>query len=158
MATIKESDFYYGAILSSLFNGGICPTIVEGGEDRQIYDFMNDSKEFRLFLKYRSNGKDIIGGTSWTFTFTNQDVEELKKFVESDRCFAVGLICGCSKLSESEYAIITKEEISSILNMGKRSLTINRKKKEKMFRVHVGGGRAKAMPIPANRGCNLGFL
>lgn len=54
MSILKEADFYYGAVLSTLINRGICPALVESGKDRQIYDFMTNKKEFRLFVKYRS--------------------------------------------------------------------------------------------------------
>ena len=37
MSILKEADFYYGAVLSTLINRGICPALVESGEDRQIY-------------------------------------------------------------------------------------------------------------------------
>ena len=54
MSILKEADFYYGAVLSTLINRGICPALVESGKDRQIYDFVTNKKEFRLFVKYRS--------------------------------------------------------------------------------------------------------
>ena len=53
MSILKEADFYYGAVLSTLINRGICPALVESGKDRQIYDFVTNKKEFRLFVKYR---------------------------------------------------------------------------------------------------------
>ena len=45
MSILKEADFYYGAVLSTLINRGICPALVESGEDRQIYDFVTNKKE-----------------------------------------------------------------------------------------------------------------
>lgn len=39
MSTLKEADFYYGAVLSTLINKGICPALIEKGKDRQIYSF-----------------------------------------------------------------------------------------------------------------------
>ena len=42
MSILKEADFYYGAVLSTLINRGICPALVESGEDRQIYDFVTN--------------------------------------------------------------------------------------------------------------------
>ena len=72
MAKLLESDFYYGAILSTLLNNGICPMLIEGGTDRQVYDFTTNDKEFRLFTKYRSapiNTK-TEGYSSWQFIFS----------------------------------------------------------------------------------------
>ena len=45
MSILKEADFYYGAVLSTLINRGICPALVESGKDRQIYDFVTNKKE-----------------------------------------------------------------------------------------------------------------
>ena len=38
MSILKEADFYYGAVLSTLINRGICPALVESG----IVDFTDD--------------------------------------------------------------------------------------------------------------------
>ncbi|MGB4700972.1 MAG: hypothetical protein WBI01_00505 [Syntrophomonadaceae bacterium] len=46
----KEADFYYGAVLSLLFNNGIDPALVESSNSRQIYDFTTDNVDFRLFF------------------------------------------------------------------------------------------------------------
>jgi len=53
----KEADFYYGAVLSLLFNNGIDPALVESSNSRQIYDFTTDNVDFRLFIKYRTRGR-----------------------------------------------------------------------------------------------------
>ena len=83
MSILKKADFYYGAVLSTLINRGICPALVESGQDRQIYDFTTDKKEFRLFLKYRSQPiktKDPEY-SSWQFNFSADDKKELTCFL-----------------------------------------------------------------------------
>ena len=40
MSKIKVADFYYGAVLSMLFNSKVNPALVESDENRQIYDLM----------------------------------------------------------------------------------------------------------------------
>lgn len=47
MAKLKVSDFYYGAVLSLLFNKGINPALVEGDSNRQVYDISTDKGDFR---------------------------------------------------------------------------------------------------------------
>lgn len=83
MSILKEADFYYGAVLSTLINRGICPALVESGKDRQIYDFVTNKKEFRLFVKYRS--KPINTKTpeysSWQFHFSDDGKRELTLFM-----------------------------------------------------------------------------
>ena len=38
MSKIKVADFYYGAVLSMLFNNHINPALVEGDDDRQGFN------------------------------------------------------------------------------------------------------------------------
>ncbi len=48
MSKFLKADFYYGAVLSKLLSNRAYPSLVEGGEDRRIYDFILDDREFRL--------------------------------------------------------------------------------------------------------------
>lgn len=162
MAKLKESDFYYGAVLSMLLNNKICPALVESGKDRQVYEFTTDQGDFKLFLKYRSapttKNEDIY--RSWQFNFTESDLKELHQYIEEEKHLSVGLVCGESELGKSLYAVLHKEELCSLLEAGKTSLTISFKKSEKSkkskkrkkcFRIPVGGGRDNDMQIPADR-------
>ena len=153
MSNMKEADFYYGAVLSTLFNNGICPMLIEGGNDRQVYDFTTNSKDFRLFVKYRSKGREGAkdGYMSWQFIFSDQDISELKQYVKDDRHLSLGLVCGDEHLNKSQYAVLHKEEILKILGAGKDSLSLSRKKGERAFRLSLGGGRDNAELIKSNR-------
>ena len=53
MSKIKVSDFYYGAVLSMLFNRHISPALVESDDDRQVYDLTTNKDNYRLYIKYR---------------------------------------------------------------------------------------------------------
>ena len=152
MSKLKEADYYYGAVLSTLLNHDICPALIEGGKDRQIYDFTTDHKDFRLFLKYRSipnvEGQDY---TSWQFVFSDEDIAKLTEYMKMDLELSIGLVCGRKALPESEYAVLHKDDIQKIFfDEGKKSLTIGRKKGEHAFRISVGGGRDNAHKIKAN--------
>ena len=153
MSILKEADFYYGAVLSTLINRGICPALVEGGTDRQIYDFMTDRKTFRLFVKYRSEPIETKSPeySSWQFRFSDDDKRELTQFLSESNHLSVGLICGNDKLSTSEYAVLHKEEIEYLFAEQKETFTISRKKRERAFRISIGGGRDNAIQIPSNR-------
>ena len=153
MSILKEADFYYGSVLSTLINKGICPVLVESGNDRQIYDFTTDKKDFLLFLKYRSKPIDTKTPDykSWQFCFSIDDTKELKQFISSDKYLCVGLVCGDEKLNRSEYAVLNKNDIGKLFAEGKNTLTISRKKDEKAFRISIGGGRGKALQVPSNR-------
>lgn len=158
MPKVRTADFYYGAVLSMLFNnksnGSIAPALVEGDNDRQIYDFTTDNTEFKLFVKYRTDKQDTKTDeySSWEFSLTNKDKSEILNFINGKTCnIVIALMCGTKNLNESEIALIGKDQIKKIINSNKTSITISRKKNEKEFRISMGGGRDKSMQIKANR-------
>ena len=142
MSTLKEADFYYGAVLSTLINKGICPALIEKGKDRQIYSFTTNKKDFLLFLKYRSKPIDTKtpNYTSWQFCFSDDDISELTQFISSAKHLSVGLVCGNEKLSTSEYAVLNRDNLALLFSQSKTTFTISRKKGEKAFRILIGGG------------------
>ena len=150
---MKVADYYYGAVLSSLFNAGIRPALIEGGESRRVYEFTTDQGDFRLFVKYRSNplNKTKVDYTSWQFVFSDDEVKELRKYIDDKKHLSVALVCGCQGMGSSELAVLHKEEVQKILDAGKNSITVSRRKGEKAFRVFVGGGRSDALQVKANR-------
>lgn len=152
MAKLKEADFHYGAVLSTLLNNNITPAIIESGEDRQIYNFTTDSKDFRLIVKYRKSQIPTKKNDyySWQFNLSD-DLIDLKKNINSPIKLSLGLVCGKEQLNESEYAVLHKDEIKLILDEGKESITISRKKGERAFRISMGGGRVNSMQIKSNR-------
>ncbi|MEL7658165.1 MAG: hypothetical protein AAGU75_19905 [Bacillota bacterium] len=152
MSKLKVADFYYGAVLSTLFNNGITPMLIEGGVDRQVYDFTTDQANFRLFVKYRSTGRDGANEyKSWTFVLSANDIAELRTFLNEGKNVSLALVCGNGGFNDSEYAVLHADELESLLISGKESITISRAKGEKAFRVSIGHGRDNAMKIPSNR-------
>lgn len=153
MANLKEADFYYGSVLSGLLCRNINPAIVENDKDRQIMRFTTDQGDFILFLKYRSKPADTKNPTyrSWQFSFSPDDKHELQKFLSQSDHLSLGLVCADDKLDASEYAVLHKEDIQTLFDLGKTSFTISRKKGEKAYRIHIGGGRSRALHIPSNR-------
>jgi hypothetical protein len=152
MSKIKVADFYYGAVLSMLFNSHINPALVEGDDDRQVYDFTTNTGEFRLFIKYRAEKQNTKTDdySSWVFTLTESDKKEILGYIDS-RNLVVALVCGVLGLAESEIAVLNKDEIKQIIDLQKTSITISRKKNERAFRISIGGGRGNSIPIKANR-------
>lgn len=149
----RVADFYYGAVLSLLFNNGIDPALVESNSSRQIYDFTTDNIDFRLFIKYRAKGRLGKGGDyrSWQFKFSEEDLAEIFKYLDEGYNLSLALVCGEKRLSESEYAVLNSEEIKQCFENEKTSITISRAKGEKAFRIPVGGRRNKSIRIPSNR-------
>lgn len=153
MSKIKVADFYYGAVLSMLFNNHINPALVEGDDDRQVYDLTTDTGECRLFIKYRADKQETktLDYNSWLFTFTDSDKSEIQSYIKSGYNLLLALVCGVEGLSNSEIAVVDKDQIKQLNGLGKSSITISRKKNERAYRISVGGGRENAMQIKTNR-------
>jgi hypothetical protein len=153
MSKFKVADFYYGAVLSMLFNRGIAPALVESNNDRQVYDFTINNGDFRLFMKYRALGRKGKNPDyrSWQFIFTDDDLNKIYEYIGERRNLLLALVCGDATLNKSELAIVNSEEIKKCLGSDKNSFTISRIKGEKAFRISIGGGRDNSIKIPSNR-------
>lgn len=153
MAKAKVSDFYYGAVLSMLLNSGVTPVLVEGNEDRQVYDLITNNKECRLFIKYRAKRQNNRTKTysSWSFVFNDGERNELLQNLDEGFNVLVVLVCGVKGLNGSEIAVLNTDEIKELIKLDKNSITISRKRNEKAFRISVGGGRDNAMQIKTNQ-------
>ncbi len=79
MATICKADYYYGALLSALVNGGLVPALFEKENDnRQIYEVMTNKASYIIYTKYNttpSGSKDF----TWSFPFSDNELEEIVK-------------------------------------------------------------------------------
>lgn len=153
MSKIKVADFYYGAVLSMLFNNHINPALVEGDDNRQVYDLTTDTGDCRLFIKYRANKQDTKTQdyNSWLFVITESDKNEMLDYINNGYNLILALVCGVEGLSNSEIAVLDKSQIEELVRMGKNSITISRKKNERSYRISVGGGRENAMQVRSNR-------
>jgi len=50
MSEIKMCDYYYGAVLSNLFNHNVAPALIENGDKRRVFSFTTNNTEFTLFV------------------------------------------------------------------------------------------------------------
>lgn len=153
MSKFKVADFYYGAVLSMLFNRGIAPALVESNNDRQVYDFTTNNCDFRLFIKYRALGRKGKNPDyrSWQFIFTDDDLNKIYEYIEENQNLLLALVCGDENLNKSELAVMNFKETQKCLGNKKTSFTISRIKGEKAFRISMGGGRGNSIKIPSNR-------
>ena len=156
LAKFVVADFYYGAVLSRLFNNyeqKFIPALVENNESRQVYEFTINNGEYRMFIKYRSHPNVYHDRhRSWQFVFSGKDIEELFKYLEDEkRLLLLVLVCGTKDFKSSEIAVLHPEEINQYFSTGRTTLTISKKKNERQFRISVGGGRNNSIKIPTNR-------
>jgi hypothetical protein len=79
MTTICKADYYYGALLSVLVNGGLAPALFEKENDnRQIYEVTTNKASYIIYTKYNttpSGSKDF----TWSFSFSDNEIEEIIK-------------------------------------------------------------------------------
>jgi len=158
MAKFKMADFYYGSVLSMLFNNNIRnnirPALVEGDDDRRVYDLTTNDGSYKLFIKYRGKRHYSVnsGYRSWQFTFTSKDINEIFEYINNQHNLLLALVCGEKRLKDSELAVLNRDDIIKCgLGNGRTSLTISRVKNEKAFRISTGGGRENAIKIPSSR-------
>lgn len=152
MAKLRVADFYYGAAISFLFNKGLAPVLVEAGENRQVYEITADDTEFRLYMKYRKTSRlGTDGYRSWTFSLTDNEVNELKDYLAQNLHLSMHLICVEEELSSSELVVIHGEEIQQLLDGGKTSITVSIKPRERAYRISIGGDRDNAIRVPTSR-------
>jgi len=156
MSKTKVADFYYGAALSMLFNNStrkISIALIESDENRQLYYLMTDNNECRLFIKYRSTRIETKkeNYNSWLFTMTERDKNEIQTIIDEGHNLVLALVCGVSGLSDSELALLDRDQVKKLIDLGKDSITISRKKHERAYRISIGGGRENAMLVEANR-------
>lgn len=152
MSRLREADFYYGAILSTLLNNGVCPMLIEGGTDRRVYDCTTNKNEFRMFAKYRSSPINTKkeGYYSWQFIFSDKDIDEIKLFLNSEKDLRIGLVCGTERLNQSQFAVLQRKNIEELIGLGKTSITASKMTGERYFRVSIGGGRDNSMMVKAS--------
>jgi len=113
MSKIKVADFYYGAVLSMLFNRHVNPALVESDDNRQIYDLTTNNGSCRLYIKYRADRirTKTEDYNSWQFGFSQSEIDELKNYMNSNINLSMALVCGVEGLSESEIAVLDKKEM-----------------------------------------------
>lgn len=153
MSKINMADFYYGAVLSMLFNKHIKPALVEGDDDRQIYDLTTNTGNFKLYIKYSANKKETKREdySSWIFSITEKDKKELNGYIQRGDKFFMALVCGVAGLIESEIALLDKDNVKEILELNKNSISISRQKRSRSYRIPTGGGRENDLIVKANR-------
>jgi hypothetical protein len=160
MSQIKVTDYYYGAALSALFNYSvrkgdrkISAAIIESNANRQLYRLTTDNNECQLFIKYciAKTGKKKEDYNSWYFNLTKREKNEIQDIINEGHNLVLALVCGVAGLSDSELALLDKNQIKRIIDLGKDSITISHKKRERAYRISIGGGRENAMQVAFNR-------
>ena len=152
MSKIRSADFYYGAVLSKLLTRGADPIMIEGGQDRRIYEIRKKDISFTLFVKFRTRRERSTeeGLNSWKFSI-KEDMPLLREQMKKNKNLVLALLCASENLGESELALLDCNEVNRLLFLDKESISISRRSGEKYYRIANGPDREDSFEIKANR-------
>lgn len=131
--TLKECNFYHGAIIAHLLNqeNPLNLRLLEKEEDdRGVYRVSSNEKDYVLFCRYSAKPvkNNKRNSKEWQFTFTQTDVERLKKYLLQDTKFFLILVCVAKTITAhvNEAYVLDKEKIEQlmVLNTPKRNQAI----------------------------------
>lgn len=124
MGALKKADFYYGALLSVLINGGIAPALFEKKhEKRQIYNFSTNKDNYLMYAKFHTSPtgtKDF----NWSFVFTEKELVEIQRLRDRDESLIFAFICCQKKLNaqNQEIAIVHWDEFIECVDIEKEAI------------------------------------
>ena len=154
MAEIKMCDYYYGAVLSNLFNHNVAPALIENGDKRRVFSFTTNNTEFTLFVKYSSKAvtNNVNNGfRSWKFVLTD-DYQKISEYLSNNSNVLLALVCATEELKGSELALLDSSELRQLIATSKSSINISRRKNERYYTIAVDKNRTdNCIKIKANK-------
>ena len=122
--SVNKSDFYYGTFLTKVLDNGNKPALVSKNDGRGIYKLTTNKEDYIVYIKYATNSNK--NHRRWTFNYTDNNVEEIKKYMEEDKNIIFAYICAYDDLRNSEIAIAKLEELKECINPKCKRNTVNR--------------------------------
>jgi hypothetical protein len=167
MGVLCKADYYYGALLSVLINGGLAPALFEKENgNRQIYEVSTNNDDYMIYAKYHTSptgSKDF----TWSFTFSDRELEEINKLKDEnkDKTLVFAFICSQKQLSDynQEIAVVYWDEFTECIDMNKKDyrgtarLSVKLMKGAKALRIYgskradVLDGKDNTIKIERNR-------
>nr|WP_255706922.1 MULTISPECIES: hypothetical protein [unclassified Anoxybacillus] len=151
VTTICKADYYYGALLSALVNGGLAPALFEKENDsRQIYTVTTNKASYIIYTKYLTTPSGSEDFT-WSFTFSDNEIQEIINVHQGnpDKMLIFAFICGQKQISDSNQiiAIVHWDEFVACVDVNKKQsrgtprLSVKAVKGSPRFRIY-GSKRA----------------
>jgi hypothetical protein len=109
MSLLKTSDFYYGAFLSALINGGVRPSLFDDAPNRRIYRLTtnNSKQEYLIVAKYvRPVQRKKTAGSHWNFNFSRDEFDALVTYHSLGKDVRLALICVSEDFRGGEVALL----------------------------------------------------
>ncbi len=119
MGVVRKADFYFGSMLSCFINNGLAPAIIEPGESRRIYKMTTNNGDYQIYAKYVSAPirRQKLDVQLWQFIFSPDEVDFIRQFREDTTKLFFVLICGRTRLQDSEIAILSLDEVRDCLDV-----------------------------------------
>lgn len=111
---VNKSDYYYGAFLSKILDNGCTPALLTNDANRGVYKITTDSGEYIIYMKYLTNHQDDL---LWNFSFTKDNLEEIKEYVEKDEKLMFGFICSYESLLFTELGLCDLDEFKRCVDL-----------------------------------------
>lgn len=120
MVKIKETDYHHGALTAVLVNNGYNLILWETHESRRSYKVTQGKDEFIIYSKYASKPTSKNGDKSstWTYTFTDDEIDKIKGHMEEFKNSKVALISGNGNTKGGELVILGKDDFLKCVGDG----------------------------------------
>jgi len=125
--SVNKSDFYYGAFLTKVLDNGDKPTLISKDDGRGIYKLTTnkkDNKDYIVYIKYATNNNKKR--TRWAFNYTDNNIDEIKKYIEDGQNIIFAYICAYKNFKNSEVAIAGLKELRKCIDPECEINTVNR--------------------------------
>ncbi|MCL2695836.1 MAG: hypothetical protein FWE69_05875 [Clostridiales bacterium] len=142
MPQLDVKDFYFGAVLSKLFETRkeVNLFLVQSPEKTsRVYKIMADyADDFSIFAKYRTKRATSSNDyESWAFKLTKNELAIINEYLSKKEKLSLALVCGVSASNKSHLCILYENDIKKILDVG-ISFTIGREKNKQKYRILSG--------------------
>lgn len=112
---IKEFEYYHGAVLTKLLRKDIPMTLTlietDKNQSWSAYKISSNKNDYIFYVKYCLSPQVTKKHVRWTFRFTNEHLNELKKFLSNNLWLV--LVCAQKdcKTKPMELCLLNKKEI-----------------------------------------------
>lgn len=114
--SVNKSDFYYGVFLTKVLEKGNKAALISKNEGRGIYNLNTDKDDYTVYMKYANNSNK--SSRRWNFNYTENNIEEIRDYVEKEKNIIFCYICAYDDLKNSEVAIAYLDELKKCINPG----------------------------------------
>lgn len=120
MANVSEMDFYHGILSTVLLRQNFQLVQLQSYKTRRTYKVKRGGEQFIIYAKYASKptSENRRGGYTWSFAFTDEEIEKIKGYMKEEKNMKVALISRYNKQRGGELAILDRKEFLKCVGYG----------------------------------------